>query len=102
MTPLSQLFSRWLLAIPIALMLHGGAHGETVARYGIRGAVVAQLTPQQLDLMFEAIGELEAACARHAAIRLSASERDILCRLHAQARAAMRAADSDLYDRLNQ
>jgi DNA-binding GntR family transcriptional regulator len=67
-----------------------------------RGAVVAQLTPAQLDRMFEAVGELEAACARHAAIRLSASERDTLCDLHAKARAAMRTGDSDLYDRLNQ
>ena len=67
-----------------------------------RGAVVAELTPAQLDRMFEAVGELEAACARHAAIRLSASERDTLCSLHAKARAAMRAGDGDLYDRLNQ
>ena len=67
-----------------------------------RGAVVVQLTPEQLDRMFEAVGELEAACARHAAIRLSASERDTLCDLHAKARAAMRAGDSDLYDRLNE
>jgi DNA-binding GntR family transcriptional regulator len=67
-----------------------------------RGAVVAELTAQQIAHMFEAIGELEAACARHAAIRLSASERDHLHALHAQARVAMRAADADLYDRLNQ
>jgi DNA-binding GntR family transcriptional regulator len=67
-----------------------------------RGAVVAQLTAEQLDLMFEAIGELEAACARHAAMRMSATERDTLCTLHAKARDAMRAADSELYDRLNQ
>jgi DNA-binding GntR family transcriptional regulator len=67
-----------------------------------RGAVVAQLTAEQIARMFEAIGELEAACARHAALRLSASERDHLCTLHAQARVAMRAADADLYDQLNQ
>jgi DNA-binding GntR family transcriptional regulator len=67
-----------------------------------RGAVVAGMTPEQIDRMFEAIGELEAACARHAAIRMTASDRDHLCSLHAQARVAMRAGDVDLYDQLNQ
>jgi DNA-binding GntR family transcriptional regulator len=67
-----------------------------------RGAVVAEMTPEQLDRMFEAIGELEAACARHAAIRMPLADRDRLCNLHAQARLAMRAQDFELYDRLNQ
>ncbi len=67
-----------------------------------RGAVVAEMTPEQLDRMFEAIGELEAACARHAAIRMPLADRDRLCDLHAQARLAMRAEDFELYDRLNQ
>ncbi|GAA4029515.1 GntR family transcriptional regulator [Actimicrobium antarcticum] len=66
-----------------------------------RGSIVAALTPEQRDRMFEAIGELEAACARHAAIRMSMAERDHLCALHAQSREAMRAGDADLYDRLN-
>ncbi|MFT5532419.1 MAG: DNA-binding GntR family transcriptional regulator [Candidatus Paceibacteria bacterium] len=66
-----------------------------------RGSVVAELTPEQRDRMFEAIGELEAACARYAAIRMSAAEREHLSALHAQSRDAMRAGDVDLYDRLN-
>lgn len=66
-----------------------------------RGAVVAEMTPEQLDRMFEAIGELEAACARHAAIRMTQTNRDHLCSLHAQCRVAMRAGDFELYDRLN-
>ncbi|MGS0758012.1 GntR family transcriptional regulator, partial [Roseateles sp. GG27B] len=40
-----------------------------------RGAVVAQLGDAQLDAMFEAIGEMEAACARHAALRMTDPER---------------------------
>lgn len=67
-----------------------------------RGAVVSEMTPEQIDRMFEAIGELEAACARHAAIRMTAADRDRLCDLHAQGRLAMRAGDFELYDRLNQ
>lgn len=67
-----------------------------------RGAIVAEMTPEQLDRMFEAIGELEASCARYAAVRMGPSERDRLSALHAEARAAMRDGDSIRYGRLNQ
>ncbi len=66
-----------------------------------RGSVVADLGPSQLDSLFEAIGEMEAACARHAALRMTAEERVALRALHAQARAAVQAADLDRYDALN-
>lgn len=66
-----------------------------------RGAVVAQTTPEQLDRMFEALGELEGACARHAALRMTAADRDRLCGLHADCRGAMRSGDFEVYDRLN-
>lgn len=67
-----------------------------------RGAVVAEMTPEQLDRMFEAIGELEAACARHASVRMSAADCERLGNVHAESRLAMRAGDFELYDRLNQ
>lgn len=41
--------------------------------------------------MFEAIGELEAACARHAALRMTEADRAQLRELHARGRAAMQA-----------
>lgn len=66
-----------------------------------RGSVVATLGREQLDDMFEAIGEMEAACARHAALRMSDAERDRLRSLHAQGREAMQARDLDRYDALN-
>jgi len=66
-----------------------------------RGSVVASLGTQQLDAMFEAIGELEAACARHAAVRMTDAERTTLRSLHAQGREAMRVRDIDRYDALN-
>jgi DNA-binding GntR family transcriptional regulator len=66
-----------------------------------RGSVVAAVTPEQLDQMFEAIGELEAACARHAALRMSEPERAELRQLHAEGRLAMQAQDMDRYDALN-
>lgn len=66
------------------------------------GARVASLTAGELDQIFEAIGELEAACARHAALRLADDERRALAELHAQGRLAMQAGDSARYAALNQ
>lgn len=66
-----------------------------------RGTTVSEMSPEQLDQMFEAIGELEAACARHAALRMNESDRALLRELHAQGRMAMQSADMDRYDALN-
>lgn len=66
-----------------------------------RGTLVAEMTAQQLDQMFEAIGELEAACARHAALRMTDDGLAALCALHARAREAVRAGDMESYDVLN-
>ena len=67
-----------------------------------RGAIVAQMTPNQLSQMFEAIGELEASCARYAAARMGQGDRKRLSDLHAQSRSAMRTGDFELYDQINQ
>ena len=66
-----------------------------------RGSVVAAMTTEQLDQMFEAIGELEATCARHAALRMTEAERSRLRDLHTQGRAAMQAGDMNRYDAVN-
>lgn len=66
-----------------------------------RGSVVAAMTPEQLDQMFEAIGEMEAACARHAALRMTEDERAQLRELHSQGRQAMQAGDMNRYDVVN-
>ena len=66
-----------------------------------RGSVVAAMTTEKLDQMFEAIGELEATCARHAALRMTEAERTLLRELHAQGRAAMQAGDMNQYDKVN-
>jgi DNA-binding GntR family transcriptional regulator len=63
--------------------------------------VVAGLSSDQLEQMFEAIGELEAACARHAALRMDAPGHACLRALHASAREAMRDQDIDRYDAVN-
>ncbi len=66
-----------------------------------RGAVVAAMTPEILDHLFEAIGELEASCARHAAARMSEAEREALRALHAHSREVMQRNDVPAYDRIN-
>lgn len=66
-----------------------------------RGSVVAAMSIEQLDQMFEAIGELEAACARHAALRMTPGDRDLLRELQAEGRAAMQASDFERYDAAN-
>jgi DNA-binding GntR family transcriptional regulator len=66
-----------------------------------RGSVVAAMTPEQLDQMFEAIGEMEAACARHAALRMTETDRAQLLELHAHGRAAMQSGDINRYDAVN-
>ena len=72
-----------------------GLHG------GGRWFLVAALGTEQLDQMFEAIGELEAACARHAALRMTPPDRDQLMELHREGRAAMQASDFERYDAAN-
>lgn len=66
-----------------------------------RGSVVAAMSIEQLDQMFEAIGELEAACARHAALRMNEADRARMLELHAEGRAAMQQGDIQRYDAAN-
>lgn len=47
-----------------------------------RGAIVAEVTPDQLEDLFVAMGELEATCARLCAISMSTTERRKLQALH--------------------
>ncbi|MET0241006.1 MAG: GntR family transcriptional regulator [Sphingobium sp.] len=47
-----------------------------------RGAIVAEVTPSQLEELFVAMGELEATCARLCAISMTTTERRRLRALH--------------------
>jgi DNA-binding GntR family transcriptional regulator len=66
-----------------------------------RGSVVAELSPLQIDQMFEAMGEIEATCARHAVVRMTEAERDRLSELHALSRTAIQHGNADAYDNIN-
>lgn len=62
-----------------------------------RGAVVKRIGPTQLLEMFEVMGELEAMCARLAARRNSASDRERLLAAHHECEAASHHDDADHY-----
>jgi DNA-binding GntR family transcriptional regulator len=62
-----------------------------------RGAVVANVTPQQLVEMFEVMAELEAMCGRLAARRMSPDEQAALQAAHEACRLASQAQDPDGY-----
>lgn len=66
-----------------------------------RGAFVATLSPEQLHDMFIAMGELEATCARLAAISMSPQERQGLQRLHSRMGEAVSTDDVRAFGEMN-
>ena len=62
-----------------------------------RGAVVAEVSPQQLIEMFEVMGELEAMCGRLAARRISESEQKELVAAHHACKVAAESDGPDAY-----
>jgi DNA-binding GntR family transcriptional regulator len=73
-----------------------GAMGLVVVRPR-RGAVVAELGPQQLVEMFEVMSELEATCARLAARRMTPADMAQLQQCHTACKEAIEADDPDEY-----
>jgi DNA-binding GntR family transcriptional regulator len=67
-----------------------------------RGAVVADIGPQQLIEMFEVMAEFEAMCGRLAARRMSAAEHDALLAAHRACKEARDTADPDKYFTMNE
>ncbi len=67
-----------------------------------RGVTVADLKVEQLSEMFEALGELEALCAKLSAQRMTQLERRALEKIHAEAATAADREDSKkFYGELN-
>lgn len=62
-----------------------------------RGAIVAELGPQQLVEMFEVMSELESTCGRLAARRMTQEEQKALLAAHEACQAAMEAHEPDDY-----
>jgi DNA-binding GntR family transcriptional regulator len=62
-----------------------------------RGAIVAELGPQQLVEMFEVMSELEATCGRLAARRMTPAEQQALLAAHQACQQALEAQEPDAY-----
>jgi DNA-binding GntR family transcriptional regulator len=62
-----------------------------------RGAIVAELGPQQLVEMFEVMSELESTCGRLAARRMTPDEQQALLAAHQACEDAMTAQEPDDY-----
>lgn len=67
-----------------------------------RGVVVTVVTRERLTQMFAAMAELEAACARLAALHMTAAEREALDALHRGSLGLVRSGDVQAYERVNQ
>ncbi len=67
-----------------------------------RGAIVAEIGPQQLIEMFEVMAEFEAMCGRLAARRMTPVEHAELLAAHQACQAARDANDPDAYFYLNE
>jgi DNA-binding GntR family transcriptional regulator len=67
-----------------------------------RGAVVAQVTPPQLEELFVAMGEMEATCARLAAIGMTPVERRRLQSLHDGMSELVRHGEPEAFAAANQ
>jgi DNA-binding GntR family transcriptional regulator len=62
-----------------------------------RGAIVAELGPQQLVEMFEVMSEMEATCGRLAARRMTTEEQKALLAAHQACQEALDAHETDAY-----
>ena len=62
-----------------------------------RGAVVAEVSPQQLIEMFEVMGELEAMCGRLASRRITEAEQKELLAAHNACKVAAESGGPDAY-----
>lgn len=67
-----------------------------------RGAVVASLNPSKLEMLFAAMAEIEATCARLCALGMTPVERRRLQAFHQSMGDFVAAGDTDAYSEANQ
>lgn len=67
---------------PVREALHILASRSLAERVPYRGVIVANVTRERIDNLFETMGEIEATCGRLAAERMTVSERNALEELH--------------------
>ncbi len=67
-----------------------------------RGAVVSEFSPARLTQMFDVMAEMEAICARRAALNATDEDRQKLLEAHKASEDAVKDKDPDRYYRLNE
>lgn len=72
-----------------------------IERRPFRGAIVSQPTPEALADMFVAASEIEAICARLAALSMTAAERNALRKAHDKMGEVSRGKGKDAYHDVN-
>jgi DNA-binding GntR family transcriptional regulator len=82
---------------PIREALHALAASGLIEVRPHRGAIVAEVSPERLFEMFEVMAEMEAACGRLAARRMTEPEHRELDAAHAACGVAETNGDSDRY-----
>lgn len=70
-------------------------------RQPYRGVLVSDISPERIDQLFEAMGEIEALCGRFAAQRMTMEERAALLGLHEGMAAMAQAGDPSAYEEAN-
>lgn len=86
---------------PIREALHELVARSLAERAPYRGVVVANITRDRIEQMFEAMGEIEALCGRLAAERMTIGERGDLEELHLSMAKMARAGDFSAYEVAN-
>ncbi len=70
-------------------------------RVPYRGVIVSDISPDRIDQLFEAMGEIEALCGRFAAQRMTMEERSALLNLHEEMSGMARFGEADQYEAAN-
>ena len=86
---------------PIREALHILVARSLAERVPYRGVIVVDITPDRIEEMFEAMGEVEALCGQFAAERMSIGERGKLEALHARMGEIAKSGDTADYSALN-
>lgn len=86
---------------PVREALREMASAGLVEHQHRRGVFVIEIPEQRLAEMFEYAAEMEAMCARMAAIKMSRAEREELLALHLDSHAHVVNEDVDAYDAAN-
>lgn len=86
---------------PIREALHELVARALAERAPFRGVVVANITRDRIEQMFEAMGEIEALCGRFAAERMTIGERGDLEELHLSMARMAQAGDFTAYEAAN-